>query len=167
MRDDLEQKLAEAYPFMRRQRMLAEQTAQGYVYDLYGAFGCACGDGWYDLLNKLCAEITEAYRQVGLPADIVVDQVKEKYGTLRFYHHFEEQAHDPQRVDLPACSDGCRKEQDRAIHSVVDSIVEKWEVQSETVCETCGEQGETRTDLSWILTLCDHCYAKYKQRSQG
>jgi hypothetical protein len=29
-----------------------------------------------------------------------------------------------------------------------------------TVCEKCGEPGELRTDIGWVLTLCDEHYEK-------
>jgi len=41
---------------------------------------------WYEVIRGLCLDITEVYGKTGLPVDIV-DQVKEKFGTLRFYYH--------------------------------------------------------------------------------
>ncbi len=45
MRDELQNKLAEEFPFMRRQKSLQEQGSNGRIHDLYGAFGCNAGDG--------------------------------------------------------------------------------------------------------------------------
>lgn len=48
------------------------------------AFGCECGDGWYSLLDALCETLTEHASELGrLPPEAT--QIKEKYGTLRFY----------------------------------------------------------------------------------
>ena len=161
MRKELEQKLAEKYPFMRHQHTLAQQEAQGFIYDLYSAFGCECSDGWYDLLDHLCEEIAQAYEAAGVPVNIVVDQVKEKYGTLRFYYHFSRQTPSIQTVEQGTIR---LKQDDSTLYQHMDAIVSKWEARSGSVCEMCGNAGEPRTDLLWILTLCDQCYQKQKTR---
>jgi hypothetical protein len=43
------------------------------------AFGFGCSDGWFDLIYKLCEDITK------LDPDVQAVQVKEKFGGLRFY----------------------------------------------------------------------------------
>lgn len=49
------------------------------------AEGFDCGDGWYDLIYQLSEQI-EAYRQTHTEAvDLIVMQVKQKFGELRFY----------------------------------------------------------------------------------
>lgn len=47
------------------------------------AWGFECGDGWFSLLDTLCAEITAHAQANGL--EITVRQIKEKFGALRFY----------------------------------------------------------------------------------
>ena len=88
MRNELEKALAEKYVFMRKGRSLASQKESGFIDDLYSAFGCECADGWYDLLDETCAKIQAVYDEHGSKPDIIIDQIKEKYGTLRFYYHF-------------------------------------------------------------------------------
>lgn len=79
----------------------------------------ACvGPGWADLVSR-------AYDL--LPDGATLQQVKEKFGGLRFYA-------DPH-------VDG------------IDAI----ENESETVCEDCGKPGHPEPSPSWILTLCDEC----------
>lgn len=51
--------------------------------NLVRAWGFECGDGWFDLLDTLCAEITAHAGANSL--EVMVRQVKEKFGTLRFY----------------------------------------------------------------------------------
>lgn len=98
--------------------------------------GLECGEGWYPLIRELCREITAAYEAAGKPADIVVSQVKEKYGELCFYFD-------------------CRCQ---GLRTEIEKIVEKYEEMSGCVCEVCGAPGSLRTDLQWIQTLCDEHY---------
>jgi hypothetical protein len=81
------------------------------------------GEGWSDLIN---------YLYDNKPDDVVVTDVKEKYGTLRFY--------------VVSCSE--------EFYKLIDEVEER----SAAICETCGEPGETRFDLGWYKTLCDSCY---------
>ena len=88
-------------------------------------WGFECGDGWYDLLDYLCGSlITYTYGD----EEIYVDQVKEKFGRLRFY---------------------LSKEDD-----VMHGMVSMAEHMSGQICEVCGNRGKTR-DGSWFVTLCD------------
>ena len=55
MKSELEAKLGEEFPFMRMGKTVHEQIEEyGKIKDLYGAFGCSCGDGWYELLRSMC-----------------------------------------------------------------------------------------------------------------
>ncbi|MGG6270897.1 hypothetical protein ACQ4M3_41435 [Leptolyngbya sp. AN03gr2] len=48
-------------------------------------YGFSCGDGWFDLIWQLSEQI-EAYCQTNPEAsDLIVAQVKQKFGELRFY----------------------------------------------------------------------------------
>lgn len=59
---------------------------------------------------------------------VVADQVKEKFGTLRFYYHGGD--------------------------SKVDGMVRMAESMSAVSCETCGSPGKLRSG-GWLQTLCD------------
>ena len=52
------------------------------------AFGIECGPGWYTLLDELCSALQWDTDYNNYP-QVVADQVKEKYGTLRFYFSTE------------------------------------------------------------------------------
>jgi len=41
-------------------------------------YGCAIGDGWYNILIELCEELSKY-------EDVSFSQIKEKFGTLRVY----------------------------------------------------------------------------------
>ena len=96
------------------------------------AFGFECGDGWYDLLDTLCAQLIELDSDGGVP-DIRAMQVKEKYGTLRFYV-------------------GPATDEALALVAFAEAISAK-------ICETCGNKGRKR-GTTWLKTLCDSCAQK-------
>lgn len=161
MTEKFEKALAEEFPFMRRGLSLEEQRGKGRIDDLYGAFGLDCGSGWYQLIRDMCTEITAAYEAEGRPVDIVVDQVKEKFGTLRFYYHPEDQPITVHAFDsLPDGRSLRARPGGTGIRRKVAEIVAKYEEMSGHVCEVCGASGKLRTDLQWILTLCDEHYQK-------
>ena len=110
MNPDLTQKLLDKYP-----KLFSNQQFWGFE----------CGDGWYDILDHLCGAIS----QYTYDADeVYVDQVKEKFGKLRFYLSRED--------------------------DVMHGMVSMAEYMSAHICETCGERGELRAG-SWLVTLCD------------
>lgn len=101
-----------------------------------------CGTGWYELLNDLDSKV--AY----LAPDYEIHQVKEKYGTLRFYY------------DGPAKDDMTKE--------IVRDLVAHAESLSSMICELCGSgatQFRTKFDYSvktrcrggWYKTLCNTC----------
>ncbi len=157
MRDELEMKLAEEFSFMRKGLTLAQQRANGSVNDLYSAFGCDCGDGWYELLRSLCTEIGEAYAEAGLPVDIGIDQIKEKFGTLRFYYHTWEHADRTPENETAY----------REVHLKIGEIVSGYEDKSEEICEECGKAGVLRSDLGWMQTLCGECVTLVEERRKN
>lgn len=61
----------------------------------------------------------------------MIDQVKQKYGGLRFY------------VDPRKCS------------AEFDAVIMDAQRRSFTVCEECGEPATVRDDRDYIRTLCD------------
>ena len=89
------------------------------------------GDGWYNIIKDLCEKITAT----GVKVEVV--QVKEKFGTLRYYIDFAEGT---SQVDI------------RRVFDLIGAI----EDLSETTCEHCGAPGTLKTD-GWWRTLCDAC----------
>ena len=105
----------------------------------YGGF--AIGKGWWPLIERLSETIqhhVDSKQKHGEECpQVIVQQVKEKFGTLRFYY------------------DGG----DEFIHGAV------WLAESITgmLCEECGGIGKTR-EGGWIRTLCDAHEAEYQER---
>ena len=92
--------------------------------------GTECGDGWYQLLSDLCAALADCH--------VVADQVKEKFGGLRFYFH----------VNGP-----CDSETFDAIYGAVEAA----EQRSFSICDVCGAPGKLRIPRGWHMTRCDKC----------
>ena len=113
-----EKRLAAKYP-----RIFRDLHGNPHVSCL--AFGIECGDGWYSLIDRLCADISKA------DPHVYVTQVKEKYGTLRFYTN-------------------------PTTHAVLDRI-EAAEQESASVCELCGAGGAKQHGRGWVMTRCDDC----------
>jgi len=90
-----------------------------------------CGPGWDDLLAELDARIT------ALDPDYAVQQVKEKFGTLRYY------------VSVHSGDEEIR----RSIRALINDA----EQRSARTCENCGSPGSIRTRRGWFRTLCDRC----------
>jgi hypothetical protein len=79
-------------------------------------------EGWNSAWAKTPRDIPELIEQV------VVTQVKEKYGTLRFYYNGGDE--------------------------YIRGAVTMAELMSARTCETCGDSGKTRSG-PWLRTLCD------------
>lgn len=88
------------------------------------------GPGWYEIILDCDRKLRE------IKPDYRVSQVKEKFGTLRFY---------------PETYPTDEAERERFI-----AVIREAEVKTETTCEQCGGDGTYRTG-GWIRTLCDGC----------
>lgn len=161
-----ELKLQEEFPFMKRDTELTE-VGSNQRRKPYQLFGCECREGWYLLLHDLCQEITDKYAEANMPLDIVVDQVKEKFATLRFYYSFADEPMPIHAFDsltgggirfYPSTNNGDEKLSQ--LRRDIAAIVKKYENKSGKICEKCGNPGEIR-DLPWRQTLCDSCYQNY------
>ena len=131
MRKELDEKLCSKYPkiFVNRHADM-KTTAM--------CWGFECGDGWYNIINQLCANIQhhidwkqeqkEKYGHGEGCNQVVAVQIKEKFGTLRFYY------------------DGG--------DDTIDGMVRMAESMSAVTCEECGAPGQLR-GRGWMYTACD------------
>ena len=160
MKKSLEKALAENYTFMCPKTSLEEQRRSGAIHDLFGAFGCQCDNGWYDLLSEICEKIQSVYDKNGREPDIVIDQIKEKFGTLRFYYHFGGDAPAIHAFDcLGQGSLRFHPGKGDNLHEEISKIVEWGEKKSGEICEHCGSPGSMKVQNGWYRTLCDECFA--------
>lgn len=110
------------------------------------AWGCECGNGWYEILASLCWMIrqhednkaltkkyleendSEKLKQEPEYFPVKFDQIKEKYGTLRVYFSGGDE--------------------------YVEGLVSMAEAISGKICEVCGNKGQPNKG-GWIATLCE------------
>ncbi len=165
MKEELELKLQEDFPFMQQNRVESE-------HNIYRKWGIECSSGWYQLLHDLCQEITDRYAADEAPVDIVIQQIKEKFASLRFYYSYEAATCAIQAFDCLGDGISIRfqpentssDEKTKKLRSDIAQIVRSYEEKSKTVCENCGQIGNMRMDMPWKRTLCDDCYENYLQK---
>jgi len=122
-----------------------EETYPKMFSSPYGGF--AVGKGWWPIIESLCANIQshidwkqeqkEKYNRGEGCEQVVVLQIKEKFGGLRFYYGGGD--------------------------ATVSGMVRMAEAWADTACEECGAIGKRRTG-GWIRTLCDYHEEEYQKR---
>ena len=130
MKQEYDTYLCTTYPkmFVNRYKPMTETTM---------CWGFDCGNGWYHIINQLCANIqhhidwrnrkNELDPNQPIVPQVTVDQVKEKFGTLRFYYTGGD--------------------------DYIDGLVSMAESMSGVTCEECGNPGST-LGRGWLTTLC-------------
>ena len=144
MKQELDNLLCEKYPKMmvNRNKSMIETCM---------CWGFECGDGWFNILDQLMSNIQHhidwkekqrswaiRFNSTAPPEDmrpvpesilqVTLDQVKEKFGGLRFYYTGGD-------------------EHIRGLVSMAESM-------SEVTCEICGSPGK-RGGNGWISTRCE------------
>ena len=119
-----------------------EETYPNMFSQPYG--GVAVSAGWWPIIEILCANIqshTDWWntnrKDRPIVEQVVVEQIKEKFGGLRFYY-----------------SGG---------DDTVAGMVRMAEAWADVACEECGAFGKRRSG-GWIRTLCDHHEAEHQAR---
>ena len=101
-------------------------------------WGFECGNGWYRLLAELSLDLEDLILME--PADtwkhMHAQQVKEKYGSLRF--------------SMWGATDEMLE------------LIDNAEERSLRICESCGENGKLFDD-GWCEVRCDHCYMEERR----
>ena len=118
------------------------------------AWGIECGDGWFDLIDTICKAIQNQTEHVNrlwpnLKFGVVAAQVKEKYGTLRFYNEF-------------IYADGLEEhDRDRLEKYItqVNGMVSFAEFMSGRICEVYGQKGSL-DGSSFPRCRCKECENK-------
>jgi hypothetical protein len=120
MSPDLDQKLCEAFPKIFKDR-------HGDKRETAMCWGFEFSDGWYNIINKLCAAIQKHLDENPDVTQAVAEQTKQKFGTLRF--------------NMSGGDDYIR------------DLIEHAVGESGRNCEVCGKPGKT-VGARWVKTVC-------------
>ena len=130
MKQELDKLLCEKYP-----KMMVNRTKP--MMETCMCWGFECGDGWFNILDQLMGNIQHHIdwknRKEEVVAQVTLDQVKEKFGTLRFYYSGGDDA--------------------------IDGMVRMAESMSGVTCEECSAPAQTHGP-GWIRTICEPCETK-------
>lgn len=116
MKRELDEQLCAKYPGLYRDR-------HGDKMKTLMCWGFCCGDGWYDLLDVVSELMSKTSDQ------ITAVQVKEKFGSLRFYHH--------------------------PVNDYSLAVEIAAELLSTRICEVCSAPAVRHSEEGWISTLCE------------
>ncbi|MGD2071955.1 MAG: hypothetical protein PVG65_00490 [Candidatus Thorarchaeota archaeon] len=160
MKLELQQILFKKYPKIFRQKNLP-------MTETCMCWGIETPDSWYPILDCLCWKIqlicdkgiskyvkypfgnflSKLFRNpklygrwVTTPVkQVEATQVKEKFGTLRFYT--------------------------TGSNNVIDSLIDMAEAMTSQVCAKCGSYKNVKaTKVGWIVYLCEDCYPKENKK---
>jgi len=139
MDDKLDTILVTKYPEIFKNRY-------GDMQNTAMCWGFECGDGWFNIIDQMCWAIQDhikwqnkqrtdllATNPHNLPVpdevlQVVATQVKEKFGSLRFYY-----------------SGG---------DDYVAGVIQMAEAMSYVTCDVCGSPGTQKQHHGWLQTRC-------------
>ena len=119
------------YETKRTDYVMMDERAEGYLEfpediqkRIENGIGCGAhiGKGWLPIVVKLNEQLSQ------IVPEYAIDQIKEKFGGLRFYTNVQ----DP----------------------IASKLIHEAEDQSYETCEICGEPGTT-SGKGWIVTRCE------------
>ena len=135
-------------------------------------WGIECPIGWFHILEQLCTVLEfynmEFTKNHGIA--IIADQVKEKFGTLRFYYTIREVDKDGVEK-VPETTDDSRistEENKRRIYMdylelLADNIISEADGMTEKTCADCGvplDKENLVETKGWISYICKECDEK-------
>jgi hypothetical protein len=143
MREELDKRLCEKYP-----KIFADRHAD--KRETCMCWGFSCGDGWFDLIDKLCNLLQWNTDKNRYP-QVLATQVKEKFGTLRFYYSTGYDEDD--------------KTEDSVAYERIGQIsgaISFAETMSSMICEECGAftKHGVKPYGGWYRSLCEGCAEK-------
>ena len=123
MNSKLDEALCAKYPKIFKDR-------HGDMKETLMCWGFECGDGWYNIIDELCVKIQNHIDETG-KQQIEAEQVKEKYGTLRFYTNYYDE--------------------------IIEEYIAQAEQQTYNICEICGSTNDIQRTKGWISYQCATC----------
>ena len=125
MKKELQDKLYEKYPkiFIEKDLPMNQSCM---------CWGIKTGNGWYGILDRLCQALQYSTDTNGHP-QVVANQVKEKFASLRFYTTGEDEYQ--------------------------YGLINMAENMTEITCENCGVPARRMTsDRGRVIVLCNKCF---------
>jgi len=113
-------------------------------------WGLDCGQGWYSIIEALSEELQLLSDQTGF--QVIIEQVKEKFGQLRVYHQLVQSSEDENHMSPTV------------LIRIIDKLIAGAEQESANTCDVCGTYAERRT-TGYILPLCDEHYAEWENKN--
>ena len=123
-------------------------------------FGLEMGDGWKPIAQKVIDAIQEYNNNSPEDSVIYIDQVKEKFATMRIYITYD---------NVP------KETIDR-----IDNLIKEAEEEAAHTCEECGAKENIGMRVNgWYTVMCEDCakkivnsdpvykYIKWKRQSDG
>ena len=95
-------------------------------------FNVECGKGWNNIIQPLFDYIEQYNKEHDDKIEVL--QVKEKFGSLRFYTNF--------------------------FDNKLGEMIEDAESESNETCELCGSKEKVGKTFGWITTCCQDCAKK-------
>ncbi|MFW9871595.1 MAG: hypothetical protein ACFFG0_00675 [Candidatus Thorarchaeota archaeon] len=162
MNRELELKLIEKYPdFFNYYRRYPKKVRIRFTF--------SCGNGWYNLIDNLCYNLSEKIKDKNFK--IIVIEVKQKFGGLRFYYIIEHERTDflfrigavirkfmfNKRLGKKYWKIiDFRRKFWKTIYEKISDEIEKAEKKSYEICESCGKKG-TIIGRHYIRISCEEC----------
>lgn len=162
---DFDDYMCKKYPEFFRQRGLdMKETCMCWGFDI--------GKGWYSTLDKLCEDLTIIQKHSGVGVEFT--QIKEKYGSGRFYHSFIVKQNFISKViykwldtsKLINILNWLEKwtKRDKKFNEwsqIIDILISEAESKCDNVCAECGGNIYKKVVIGrWVHDECKNCYLK-------
>lgn len=120
---------------------LAIEEIKARIPDAWGKY-ISCDKGWYQLIVELDKDLTY------LIPGYEVQQIKQKFGTLRYYIGYDDQKSSQEKI------------------LIARKLIEYAEYKSSITCECCGTSSlDVRARVGgWVKTLCNSCDEKRERQ---
>lgn len=128
--------LVERYPFLKAD---PEYNYLDSPNELYSEEGLYIPKGWRDLFLKCCEELRDALIKINKLDEFKINQLKEKYGSMRIYANISE--------------------------PTINDIINRYEIISQFTCCECGKIATVET-TGWICPYCDDCIQNVKVKTR-
>jgi len=129
-------------------------------------------DGWYGLVHELCSDIEATLGREDCTR-ATVEQIKEKFGGLRFYIAFggRQELHvdvssPNERAHLVLDASGSGNDERDARERRVQELIGIASGRSASICILCGASGEMRNVRGWLKPLCSIHAAESEMRTR-